>query len=814
MPSRPPVQPITPVHEAREEQTPWLEAWLGRLIRRRGILAIVVAAIVVVASTASVKLRIQNDLEAFFVAGDPVMVAWHEFRARFGTDEVVLLTLTGTDSIHTPERRAALQTLTRSLEAIADVDRVQSLSNVAVVVPTGVPTGNDTTGADDGGFEIRPVGDDSEARLHEARARHGLLERLASADDRTQLIWLWLKADATTDVGRSRAIAAINVATEPLRERFTVRTVGGGVVWEALNALTVRDGAVFISLASVVLLLGLLVVTRRLLWGAVAVVAVSCANTVVFALMALLDVPLNAITVCLPSLVMALGVLDLLHLITTVDDLPDDVTSAHDPRVARALARVVVPGLFNIVTTAVGLLALLTASTAVTRQLGGFAAVGVVGAWVFCLALTMVALPRALHPRRRRHRPTERGEPWSGRIAIVSLAHRGKVLVAAALFAGVSVAGMARLVTDTDTLGFLPASHPVVQDTRAVEGSVGPFIPLEVDLAWSTPGAWRTGAVVDGLRRASDGLRLVRGLGPAGNVSLGRPVSVVDVLAESDVALGTVGTVGTVGAVGAVGTVDNNRVEAGLALIAAMAPTLTDGLVSVDDRHLRVTVPVTLTTSRGFLAAAVVVTDTLEQSMAGTGVTVSLTGYLPLYARIVHALVDDQLVSFGVAFVGVFLLLGVFLRSWRLLLVAAVPNLLPIAGVLGVMGFCGVALDVATITIAATILGVVVDDTVHTLHDVRTRLAWLPPTDDTPARAVDDAILQASRTVGRANLAGNGLLALGFLVLVAASARSLVLVGALSATAVLLALVADLVVLPALASLVLRAPSARHRNQA
>jgi len=39
-------------------------------------------------------------------------------------------------------------------------------------------------------------------------------------------------------------------------------------------------------------------------------------------------------------------------------------------------------------------------------------------------------------------------------------------------------------------------------------------------------------------------------------------------------------------------------------------------------------------------------------------------------------------------------------------------------------------------------------------------------------------------------------------------------VGALSATAVLLALVADLVVLPALASLVLRAPSARHRNQA
>ena len=34
-----------------------------------------------------------------------------------------------------------------------------------------------------------------------------------------------------------------------------------------------------------------------------------------------------------------------------------------------------------------------------------------------------------------------------------------------------------------------------------------------------------------------------------------------------------------------------------------------------------------------------------------------------------------------------------------------------------------------------------------------------------------DEVLDAARTVGRANLAGNGLLAAGFLVLVAASAR-------------------------------------------
>lgn len=766
---------------------------LTRLLRvwihHRLLVAALAVVVVVVGSVASASLRVRNDLEAFFVSDDPVMTAYHAFRERFGTDEVVLITVSDQTSIHTPRRRSELATLSQALQAIPEVDRVNSLATVDAVVVT----------AD--GFALRPVGDDSEALLQGARKRHSPLQRLASDDDRTQLVWLWLTPEATTDTGRSRAIAAITAAVEPLRASREVRIVGGGVVWEALNALTVRDGAVFISLASVVLLLGLLAVTRRLLWGVVATVAVTCANTMVFAAMALLDVPLNAITVCLPSLVMALGVLDLLHLVTAVDDLPLDVTDPRDPRVVQALAQVAVPGLFNIVTTAVGLLALLTASTAVTRQLGGFAAIGVVCAWLFCLVWTIVALPRALnaaHRAGRRRRSGATTLTWSGRVASFSLRHRGSVVVAALACAGASAWGVSRLTVDTDTLGFLPATHQVVVDTRAVEASVGPFIPLEVDVAFAAPGAWRSAAVIEGLRTATDRLAALGPIGPAGleatgTVHLGRAGSIADVVAEASMGLGH--TSGS--------RLQDDDVEAAMALIMSTSPGLTEGLVSADDRHVRLTVPVTLTTARGFMAAADVVTSTVVTALAGTGATVGLTGYLPLYARIVHALVDDQLVSFGAAFVGVFLLIGIFLRSRRLVLLAAVPNLLPIAGVLGLMGISGIALDVATITIAATILGVVVDDTVHTLHHLKHRLGPGP----WGQADVDAAILDAARTVGRANLAGNGLLAAGFLVLVAASAKSLVLVGALSATAVVLALVADLVLLPALASLVLPSSS-------
>jgi uncharacterized protein len=219
--------------------------------------------------------------------------------------------------------------------------------------------------------------------------------------------------------------------------------------------------------------------------------------------MALTGTAMNAITVCLPSLVMALSVLDLVHLIAAIDALPDDVDRRRTtPASARPSPEVVTPGLFNILTTAIGLLALVTATSAVTRQLGAFAALGVALAWLFCLLWTAIALPRALRRRRvalvvarQSHDPHHPPRPLRGR---PSEGRPHRTALAMGVIGG--TVGIARLDVDTDTLGFLPATHPVHQDVRAVEASVGPFIPLEVDIAVDAPGAWQQARVIAGLR--------------------------------------------------------------------------------------------------------------------------------------------------------------------------------------------------------------------------------------------------------------------------------------------------------------------------
>ena len=57
----------------------------------------------------------------------------------------------------------------------------------------------------------------------------------------------------------------------------------------------------------------------------------------------------------------------------------------------------------------------------------------------------------------------------------------------------------------------------------------------------------------------------------------------------------------------------------------------------------------------------------------------------------------------------------VVFRSWKLLLVSVIPNLLPALAVLGTVAFFQISLDVGSLITASVALGIAVDDTLHFL---------------------------------------------------------------------------------------------------
>jgi hypothetical protein len=171
------------------------------------------------------------------------------------------------------------------------------------------------------------------------------------------------------------------------------------------------------------------------------------------------------------------------------------------------------------------------------------------------------------------------------------------------------------------------------------------------------------------------------------------------------------------------------------------------------------------------------------------GLTATATGLAKLMHEMEAYLLSSQIRSFSVAFVVILITMAMMLKSFKLGLFAMIPNLLPLLLTMGIMGAAGFHLDVATVTIASILLGLVVDDTIHLLHRFREEVRRRQD----PSEAVRASI----QGVGKAIVSTSIILALSFWVLCLASFRPNIHFGLLSGVAILMAMFADLLVLPA-----------------
>ena len=169
---------------------------------------------------------------------------------------------------------------------------------------------------------------------------------------------------------------------------------------------------------------------------------------------------------------------------------------------------------------------------------------------------------------------------------------------------------------------------------------------------------------------------------------------------------------------------------------------------------------------------------------------VSLTGQLPLLTLMVEYISWSQIKSFAIALGVISVLLLLVFSSVKVGLIALFPNIFPIIMIFGVMGYMKIPLDMDTLLIAPIIIGIVVDDTVHFLTHYR--LAFQR------TQSIQESIVTAFREAGQAITFTSLILSLGFLTFIFSAHQGLSHFGFLSAIAIMTALLTDLLLLPSL----------------
>lgn len=170
---------------------------------------------------------------------------------------------------------------------------------------------------------------------------------------------------------------------------------------------------------------------------------------------------------------------------------------------------------------------------------------------------------------------------------------------------------------------------------------------------------------------------------------------------------------------------------------------------------------------------------------------VSVTGKALVFQKGTHYLVNNLILSLSLAIFLIALFMAWMFRSFKMILISLIPNLLPLIITAGVMGFVGVPIKPSTILVFSIAFGISVDDTIHFLAKYRQELIannW----------KIKKSVFAALRETAVSMFYTSIVLFFGFSVFTISSFGGTVALGALVSITLLFAMLSNLLLLPTL----------------
>ncbi len=183
-----------------------------------------------------------------------------------------------------------------------------------------------------------------------------------------------------------------------------------------------------------------------------------------------------------------------------------------------------------------------------------------------------------------------------------------------------------------------------------------------------------------------------------------------------------------------------------------------------------------------------VMREKIENAMKPVGVHYELTGQPILLNRIMNLLINDNLVTVGIAIVAILIILSIFFRSGPVGFVAVVPVCLTLLWLAGTMVLLDIRITMMTAAVGAMMVGMGVDYSIHMTHGFVERLK----------KGVEKVTQVNSSAVGGALAASALTTVAGFLAMLVGSSPSSKIQGTVLSFGIVYAFLATMIVLPCL----------------
>jgi hypothetical protein len=784
----------------------------GHIAYRRAWLIILLAVICLAITLPQIKhLKIDATMEAFFYEDDPARIFYNQFRDQFGRDDKSFIAIE-TDDIFTLESLNKLRAIHEALEEeVPLLYEVESLVNA-----------RQTFGDGDelvvGEFLEEWPETEEEALLLKQRALANpvYVNHLISPDGRVAALQVQNNVYAASsddaaaiasfdevvesEIAPDQYIAysylsaeqntEIMLAIERVVSRFDSPGFraypAGGPYMTAWFLDTIRHGMVkHTALAVLCIAIFLFVIFRRVAMLFLPLTISILSMLYAVAVTAVLGITVSFSMQIVPSFLIAVGVGNSVHLFTIFYQALNRGESKENA-LSYALQHSGLAIFMTGITTAGGLLSFLSSNMKSVAEFGLMTPMGV----LFALFFSLVLLPALIAVFPVKAEKKVRANDSLVRRWIISAGgyatrNPWQVLAVWSLLIVLGIAGAEKLKFSFYAYNNLPANHPILFAMKKLDAHLSGAGALEL--------VFDTGRV-DGVKDPDflhklNAISMLASNFEVNGYSFKKVVSIIDINKEIHQALH-----------------ENNpeyyRIPDNKALIAQELLLFENS--GVDD--LGLIVDSEFRTTRMTLVAPIVdgvtykpILDALmagiEEILAGKH-TVRTTGIMDLSFKIFSELYVSMSNTYVLAFLIITPMMILLIGNLKLGLISMIPNLAPIIITLGVMGQFDIFLTGATLLTGSIALGLVVDDTIHFMHNFQ---RYYQRSSD-----VELAVRQTLETTGQAIFFTTMVLTTAFMVFVFHEVLEWKYFGFVTGFCIFVALFADILLAPALVSVLYR----------
>jgi predicted RND superfamily exporter protein len=598
-----------------------------------------------------------------------------------------------------------------------------------------------------------------------------LIDNVLSRDGTATAITLELvKVD---DESNNATIEEIKkVLAEPQFEGNQYHLIGGVPIWVEMNHISRRESGTFVTINIFIIFLLLLIIFRRLRF-AFSPILIAIISTVWAMSLYAIDNTLNMVSTIMPLIILVISIADCVHILSQYR-VERKFGMTPKEAVHQTLSKLCLPCLFTSLTTAVAFLAFLLSSIPPLVALGFYTALGVLIAYLLSFAFLpslllivdspdkgLIGTTAYSWPRRCLHELPQ----WIMR-------HKNRIIFCSAVILIVSLLGVFQIRFQTDQIRYLKSSNPIRQASDLSQLWFDGIYPLEIVLTSDRKNYFNR---VEGLKIVQ---KIEQRISKEELVkTIFSPVTFLEqfyrtLLDKQEQEL------------------SSSEMTMGLNLVLSSNIDSLLKYLSPDGDKLRIAVRSKWLDNQQLDGLVQRLKNSIVPLCEKEGLSIYFTGFSIMFANLNDRLIKSQINSFMISFLLIFIMILLFTRNWMLSTLGMIPNVLPVFTTLGIIGFLGVKLDVATVLIAAISLGIAVDDTIHLIHAIISN--------QKQGKRIPDSLSIAIQHVGRPLVLTSGILIGGFSVMMFSNFLPLVYFGAFVSLNVLFAILYDIILLPAL----------------